>query len=96
VRVRAAATREIVWQTVISARRVESFPLRQEAIQAVEALLGRAGDSEKIEHKRERTEIRLDSSWGSEAMITWLLERGYQVRGFLPLTLVHHLDELVR
>lgn len=81
VRVRAAATGEIMWQTVISARSVESLPLLQEAIQTAEALLGLAGDSEEVQRKRGRTEIRLDSSWGSEAMITWLLERGYHVTG---------------
>lgn len=81
VRVRAAATGEIVWQTVISARAVESLPLLQEAIQAAEHLLGSAGDSDEAQRKRARTEIRLDSSWGSEAMITWLLSRGYQVTG---------------
>jgi hypothetical protein len=81
VRVRAADTGEIVWQTVISARSVESLPLLQEAIQAAEALLGIAGEEEEAQRKRGRTEIRLDSSWGSEAIITWLLERGYQVTG---------------
>jgi Transposase DDE domain len=81
VRVRAANTGEIVWQTVISARSVESLPLLQEAIQAAEALLGLAGDSDEVQRKRGRTEIRLDSSWGSEASITWLLSRGYQVTG---------------
>ena len=81
VRVRAAATGEIVWQTVISARSVENLPLLQEAIQAAEALLGLMGDSEEAQRKRGRTEIRLDSSWGSEAIITWLLSRGYQVTG---------------
>src|SRR5579872_3598836 len=81
VRVRVAATGEIVWETVISARTVESLPVLQEAIQAAEALLGIAGDSEEAQYKRGRTEIRLDSSWGSEAMLTWLLERGYHVTG---------------
>jgi hypothetical protein len=81
VRVRAAATGEIVWETVISARTVESLPVLQEAIQAAEHLLGLEGDSEEGQRKRARTEIRLDSSWGSEAMIIWLLERGYQVTG---------------
>jgi hypothetical protein len=81
VRVRAAATGEIVWQAVISARNVESLPLLQEAIQATEALLGLAGDSEQALRKRGRIEIRLDSSWGSEAIITWLLSRGYHVTG---------------
>jgi hypothetical protein len=74
--VRAAVTGEIVWETVISARTVESLPVLQEAIQAAEHLLGLKGDSEEVQHKRARTEIRLDSSWGREAMITWLLERG--------------------
>ena len=81
VRVRAADSGEIVWQTVISARGVESLPLLQEAIQAAEVLLGLAGDGEEAQRKRARTEIRLDSSWGSEAILTWLLARGYQVTG---------------
>jgi hypothetical protein len=76
VRVRAAATGEIVWETVISARSVESLPVLQDAILAAEHLLGIEGESEEAQRKRARTEIRLDSSWGSEAMITWLLSRG--------------------
>ena len=40
VRVRAAATGEIVWEAVISARTVESLPVLQEAMQAAEHLLG--------------------------------------------------------
>ncbi len=83
VRVRAAGTGEIVWETVVSARSVESLAVLQEAIQAAEALLGLAGDSDEAQRKRGRTEIRLDSSWGSEAMITWLLSRGYHVTGKL-------------
>jgi hypothetical protein len=70
-----------VWETVVSARIVESLAVLQEAIQAAEALLGLAGDSDESQRKRGRTEIRLDSSWGSEAMITWLLSRGYHVTG---------------
>ncbi len=81
VRVRAAVTGETVWETVISARRVESWPLLQEALQAAEVLLGIAGDSDEAQRQRGRTEIRLDSRWGSEAIITWLLSRGYQVTG---------------
>jgi hypothetical protein len=81
VRVRAAGSGEIVWETVISARTVESLPVLQEAIQAAEVLLRIAGDDEEARRKRGRTEIRLDSSWGSEAIITWLLERGYHVTG---------------
>lgn len=81
VRVREASTGEIVWQTVSSARIVESLPVLQEAIQAAEHLLLLEGESPEAQRKRARTEIRLDSSWGSEAMITWLLERGYHVTG---------------
>jgi Transposase DDE domain len=81
VRVRVAATGEIVWETVISARTVESLPVLQDAIQGAEHLLGLEGDDSEAQRKRARTEIRLDSGWGSEAMITWLLNRGYQVTG---------------
>jgi hypothetical protein len=81
VRVRAAATGEIVWETVISARTVESLPVLQEAIQGAERLLGLEEDGQEALRKRARTEIRLDSGWGSEVMITWLLTRGYQVTG---------------
>src|SRR5205807_4875111 len=49
VRVRQASTGEIVWQTVISARTVESLPVLQEAIQAAEPLLGLAGDSDEAQ-----------------------------------------------
>ena len=80
-RVRAAATGEIVWETVISGRTVESLVVLHQAIQGAEALLGLQGDDEQTLHKRAHTEIRLDSGWGSEAMITWLLSRGYQVTG---------------
>ncbi len=81
VRVRAAATQEIVWETVISGRMVESLPILQEAIYAMESRLGLQGDDAETVKKRGRTEIRLDSGWGSEPIITWLLERGYQVTG---------------
>ncbi len=56
-------------------------PVLQEAILAAEHLLGLEGESKRAKAKRARTEIRLDSGWGGEAMITWLLERGYQVTG---------------
>jgi hypothetical protein len=46
-----------------------------------EVLLRIAEDDEEARRTRGRTEIRLDSSWGSEAMIAWLLERGYHVTG---------------
>jgi hypothetical protein len=40
-----------------------------------------AGEDAAAVAKRAQTEWRLDSGWGSEAMIGWLLERGYQVTG---------------
>jgi hypothetical protein len=81
VRVRMAASQETVWETVISGRKVESLPILQEAIYAMESRLGLGGEDAATLKKRERTEIRLDSGWGSEGCITWLLERGYQVTG---------------
>jgi hypothetical protein len=81
VRVRAAASQEIVWETVITGRMVESLPILQEAIYAMESRLGLQGEDVDTLKKRGRTEIRLDSGWGSEPIITWLLERGYQVTG---------------
>jgi hypothetical protein len=81
VRVRAAASQESVWETVISGRMVESLPMLQEAIYAMESRLGLKGEDGETVKKRSRTEIRLDSGWGSEPIITWLLERGYQVTG---------------
>jgi hypothetical protein len=81
VRVRAAATQEIVWETVISGRMVESLPILQAAIYAMEKRLGLEREDAETVKKRGRTEIRLDSGWGSEPIITWLLERGYQVTG---------------
>ncbi len=81
VRVRAAATQETIWETVTSGRTAESLSVLQEAIQGAERLLGLEGESKQARAKRARTEIRLDSGWGGEAMITWLLERGYQVTG---------------
>jgi hypothetical protein len=81
VRVRAADTQETIWETVVSGRTAESLSVLQEAIQAAEHLLGLEGESKQARAKRARTEIRLDSGWGGEAMITWLLSRGYQVTG---------------
>jgi hypothetical protein len=81
VRVRAADTQETVWETVVSGRTAERLSVLQEAIQAAERLLGLESDDVLTQAKRTRTEIRLDSGWGSEEVITWLLERGYQVTG---------------
>lgn len=81
VRVRAADTQEIVWETVITGRRVESLPILQEAIYGMESRLGLSGADADTLKKRGQTEIRLDSGWGSGPNLTWLLERGYQVTG---------------
>jgi hypothetical protein len=80
MRVRAAS-QEIVWETVISGRWVESLPILQEAIYGMESRLGLGGDDADTLKKRGRNEIRLDSGWGSGPNITWLLTRGYQVTG---------------
>ncbi len=81
VRVRAADTQETIWETVTSGRAAESLSVLQEAILAAEHLLGLEEESKQARAKRAHTEIRLDSGWGGEAMITWLLERGYQITG---------------
>ena len=89
IRVRAAAFGEIVWEDVRPGRTVESLGVLQEAVGAVEHLLG-LGDvlddplaDEAARHLRGRVEWRLDSGWGGEELINWLLTRGYQVTGKL-------------
>lgn len=92
VRVRASQYQEIVWEEVFSGRTVESLTVLQEAVQQAERLLGLEGDSAEVQRKRARTEFRLDSGWGSEEGINWLLCRGYQVTGKFKSTLrVHKL-----
>jgi hypothetical protein len=81
VRVRAAASEETVWETVAAGNTVETLTVLQEAVTEAERLLGLEGEEEAAQAKRARTEIRLDGGWGTEANITWLLERGYQVTG---------------
>jgi hypothetical protein len=81
VRVREAASQETVWETVVAGNTVETLAVVQEAVTEAERLLGLAGDEETVRAKRARTELRLDGGWGTEAIITWLLERGYQVTG---------------
>ena len=81
VRVRAAQSQETVWETVVPGRTAESLSVLQEALTHAEERLGLAGQDEAAQLRRGRVEIRLDSAWGSEAMITWLLTRGYQVTG---------------
>lgn len=81
VRVRAAASQETVWETVGAGNMVETLAVVQEAIIEAERLLGLEGEEEVAQTKRARTEIRLDGGWGTTEIITWLLERGYQVTG---------------
>jgi Transposase DDE domain len=81
VRVRAAHSQETVWETVVSGRTAESLSVLQEALTHAEQRLGLEGEDESAQARRGRVELRLDSGWGSEAMITWLLARGYQVTG---------------
>jgi hypothetical protein len=81
VRVRAAATQETVWETVGAGNTVETLAVVQEAVTAAERLLGLEGEKETAQAKRARTEIRLDGGSLTTEIITWLLERGYQVTG---------------
>jgi hypothetical protein len=81
VRVQAAQYQETVWETVVPGRTAESLAVLQDALTQAERLLGLEGEDEPAQTKRGRVEIRLDSGWGSEPIITWLLARGYQVTG---------------
>ena len=81
VRVRAAASQETVWETVVPGRTAESLSVLQEALTQAERLLGLEGENEVAQAKRGQVEIRLDSGWGSAPIIEWLLVRGYQVTG---------------
>ncbi len=87
VRVRAAQYQETVWEEVRPGRLVESRDVLQAVLEQAEQRLGLAGESAEVQAKRARTEIRLDSAWGSDGVIAWLLERGYQVTGKLKSTL---------
>jgi hypothetical protein len=70
---------ETVWEAIRRGRTLEGLDLLKEAVTAAERVLGLAGADEGTRAKRARTEIRLDSSWGSTAAINWVLLRGYQV-----------------
>jgi hypothetical protein len=86
VRVRASQYGETVWEDVAEGRTVETLAVLQAAVAATEMLLGLDSEDEAAAAKRGRTEWRLDSGWGSDAMIDWLLVRGYQVTGKLKST----------
>jgi hypothetical protein len=79
VRVRAGPYQETVWEAIRRGRTLEGLELVKEAVTEAARVLGLAGDDAAACTKRARTEIRLDSSWGSTAAINWLLEQGYQV-----------------
>ena len=81
VRVRAAAYHETVWEDVLPGRTAEGVAVLQAAVAAAERLLGLGDDTPDGRAKRARTEWRLDSGWGGEEAINWLLCRGYQVTG---------------
>ena len=81
VRVRAAEYQETVWEEVLPGNTVETLAVVQQAVAAVERVLGLEGDGPEVQAKRARIEFRLDSGWGSEELIQWLLTRGYQVTG---------------
>src|ERR671928_1860368 len=79
VRGRAGPYQETVWEAIRRGRTLEGLDLLKEAVLEAERVLGLAGDDDQTRAKRARTEIRLDSSWGSTAAINWALLRGYQV-----------------
>jgi hypothetical protein len=79
VRVRAGPYQETVWEAIRRGRTLEGLDLLKEAVSEAERVLGLAGDDDRTRAQRARTEIRLDSSWGSTAAINWVLLRGYQV-----------------
>jgi hypothetical protein len=81
VRVRAAASQETLWEEVVPGRTVETLAVVQQAVTAVERLLGVEEETPETGARRARIEWRLDSGWGSEETINWLLTRGYQVTG---------------
>jgi hypothetical protein len=70
-----------VWEAVRGGRVVETLAVVQEAILAAEPLLALDGEDAAAQRKRAQVDIRLDSGWGSTEIITWLLDRGYQVTG---------------
>lgn len=94
VRVRAAAYQETLWEEVLPGNTVETLAVVQQAVAATERLLDLADDSAAARAKRARIEFRLDSGWGSEEIINWLLARGYQVTGKFKSTA--RVQKLVR
>lgn len=87
VRVQAVQYQETVWEEVRPGHTIESVAVLQAVLEQAEQRLGLAGNSPDAQAKRARTEIRLDSAWGSDRVITWLLERGYHITGKFKSTL---------
>src|SRR5919202_5469320 len=79
VRVRAGPYQETVWEAIRRGRTLEGLDLLKEAVLEAERVLGLAGADEGTRAKRARTEIQLDSSWGSTPALNWVLLRGYQL-----------------
>jgi hypothetical protein len=94
VRVRAAQEQETVWEEVRPGRTAERLAGLQAVLAHAQQRLGVVGDSAEAQAKRARTEIRLDSAWGSDRVITWLLARGDQVTG--TFTSTHRVRKLVQ
>jgi hypothetical protein len=81
VRVRAAASQETLWEEVASGRTVETLAVVQQAVAAVERVLGLGDEEPDAAARRAQTEWRLDAGWGHTEIINWLLARGYHVTG---------------
>jgi Transposase DDE domain len=77
-RVRAAGG-ETLWEELYRGRTVEALAIVQAAVAAAERLLELTEETEAVRARRGRVDWRLDSGWGSDAVLNWLLERGYQV-----------------
>ena len=75
VLVRVAPSGETVWEAGRPGRTAEGLELLQEAVEQAERLLNLAGDM-AAQAQRARTQVRLDSSWGSTAAIKRLVARG--------------------
>lgn len=83
VKVRAAASQEIVWETIITGRMVgvctsckkRTTPWR------VRSACRERKPTPSAQHRL--TDLRMDSGWGSEPIITWLVVRGYHVTGLI-------------
>ena len=70
-----------MWEEIWPGNTVESLALLQRVLEQAEQRLGLGEESAEVQSKRARTVIRLDSAWGSDQVISWLLERGYQIMG---------------